>query len=88
MDSSWYSLKQVKRVNLERLSDQNQIEIFQMADGQSEVQVRFKKETVWLSQDQLSGLFDRDRTVNGLHIRNELFEQLVSTDFTHTTKHG
>lgn len=75
------------------MSEQNQIEIFQAADGQTEVEVRFQEETVWLSQEQLGELFDRDRTVIGRHIRNafkegDLDEQLVCADFAHTTKHG
>ena len=75
------------------MSDQNQIEIFQAPDGQAVVEVRFQQETVWLSQEQLSDLFDRDRTVIGRHIRNifkegELDASLVCADFAHTTQHG
>jgi len=46
------------------------IEIYQSRDGQTEVQVRFENETVWLSQKQMSQLFDKDTDTIGLHLRN------------------
>lgn len=69
------------------------IEIYQSPDGQTEVEVTFENETVWLNQEQLSQLFERDRTVIGRHIKNifkegELVEQEVCAKFAHTTKHG
>ena len=58
-----------------------QIEIFRTPDGQAIVKVTFKQDTVWLNQEQLSRLFERDRSVIGRHIRNifkegELQEQV------------
>lgn len=69
------------------------IEIYQSSDGKIEVEVTFENETVWLNQEQLSQLFNRDRTVIGRYIRNifkekELFEEVVCADFAHTTQHG
>lgn len=69
------------------------IEIYQSSDGQTEIEVTFDNETVWLNQEQLSQLFKRDRTVIGRHIRSifnegELVEELVCADFAHTTQHG
>lgn len=69
------------------------IEIYQSSDGQTEIEVTFDNETVWLNQEQLSQLFERDRTVIGRHIRSifnegELVEELVCADFAHTTQHG
>lgn len=46
------------------------IEIYQSRDGQTEVQVRFNNDTVWLSQKQMSQLFDKDTDTIGLHLRN------------------
>lgn len=46
------------------------IEIYQSRDGQTEVQVRFENDTVWLSQKQMSQLFDKDTDTIGLHLRN------------------
>ena len=52
------------------MSNNSDIEIFQSSDGLAEVTVTFDNETVWLNQEQLSQLFERDRTVIGRHIRN------------------
>lgn len=75
------------------MKDNNEIEIYQSPDGHAEVQVTFEGETVWLNQEQLGQLFDRDRTVVGRHIRNifkegELDESVACADFAHTTEHG
>ncbi len=69
------------------------IEIYQSSDGQTEIAVAFENETVWLNQEQLSQLFERDRSVIGRHIRSifnegELLEKVVCADFAHTTQHG
>ena len=48
----------------------NEIIIYQAEDKHSEVEVRFEGETVWLKQDQLSLLFQRDQSVISRHIRN------------------
>lgn len=71
----------------------SKIEIYKSKNGETLVEVTFEKDTVWLSQSQLSELFGRDRTVIGRHIRNifkegELEENVVSADFAHTTQHG
>ena len=34
------------------------------------LEVRMGEETVWLTQQQMAELFDKDRTVIGRHIRN------------------
>ena len=46
------------------------IVIYQTADGQMQIDVRMENETVWLSQQQMAELFQKDRTVIGRHIRN------------------
>lgn len=48
---------------------ENQIEIFQSNDGII-LNVHLSNETVWLSQDQLSELFERDQSVISRHIAN------------------
>jgi len=60
------------------MDKQNQIEIYQTKDGQSQVNVRFEQETVWLSQAQMVELFGRDQSVVSRHIRNALQEDEVS----------
>ena len=46
----------------------NQIEIFHSIDNRTEIIVKFDKETVWLSQKQMSELFDKDSDTIGLHL--------------------
>ena len=75
------------------MKEQDQIEIYQAKDGTTQISVQIEKETVWLNQEQLTKLFDRDRTVIGRHIRNifkegELQEEVVCANFAHTTQHG
>lgn len=48
----------------------NQIEIYTTKDNETAVEVRFDQETVWLSQDQLTMLFQRDQSVISRHINN------------------
>ena len=49
---------------------ENQIEIYRGADGQTQIEVRFEEETVWLSQKQMSELFEKDTDTIGLHLKN------------------
>ena len=44
--------------------------LYQAPGGQTSLEVRLKKETVWLSQRQMAELFDKDSDTIGLHIRN------------------
>jgi prophage maintenance system killer protein len=72
---------------------ENQIEIYKGKGNQTHVEVKFENETVWLSQAQITELFDRDRTVITKHINNifkegELEEKVACASFAHTTKHG
>ena len=48
---------------------ENQIEIYQSQDG-IVLNVQLSKETVWLSQDQLTVLFERDQSVISRHLSN------------------
>lgn len=48
---------------------ENQIEIYQSQDG-IVLNVQLSSETVWLSQDQLSILFNRDKSVISRHLAN------------------
>ena len=58
------------------------IEIFQSEDGNVQLSVTLDKETVWLSQKQMSDLFDKDvRTVNE-HIQNIYSDQEVAGSST------
>ena len=52
----------------------NEIMLFENQDVKLEVNV--KDETVWLSLDQMSKLFERDKSVISRHIKNALNEEL------------
>ena len=61
---------------------QNQIAIYQSADGMVQLEVSLDQDTVWLTQRQLSTLFDKDvRTINE-HIRNIFAEQELEIEAT------
>lgn len=47
-----------------------QIEIYKSVNNAIELQVSFDKDTVWLTQEQLVLLFQRDQSVISRHIRN------------------
>lgn len=49
---------------------ENKVEIFINRDNKKHVEVYFEKETVWLSQEQLASLFERDQSVISRHIYN------------------
>ena len=48
----------------------NEIVIYQSEDGKTQLDVKLEGETVWLTQSQMSELFQTDRTVINRHIRN------------------
>lgn len=48
----------------------NPIEIYQLADNQTSVEVRFEEDTVWLSQQQMVLLFNQTKQNISLHITN------------------
>lgn len=49
---------------------ENQIEIFKTKDNQTEVQVRFEHETVWLDAPMIASLFAVNRPAIVKHIQN------------------
>ena len=66
----------------------NQIIIYQTEDGNSAIDVRLENETVWLSQAQMSVLFQKDRSVIARHISNvykegELDAETTCAKFAH-----
>lgn len=64
------------------MSESNQIEIYQSADGETQIEVRLETDTVWLTQKQMSELFDKDvRTINE-HIKNILSDNELEPDPT------
>lgn len=71
----------------------NQLIIYQTEDGKVKIETHFEDETVWLNIEQLSELFQRDRSVISKHIKNiftegELSKEVVCANFAHTSQHG
>ena len=54
-------------------------EIILFEDQGVKLEVNIKEETVWLNLDQMSELFDRDKSVISRHIKNALNEELNSS---------
>lgn len=52
------------------MTEKKQIEIYQSENGQTQIQVRLEKDTIWLSQAQMADLFDKNSDTIGLHLRN------------------
>lgn len=49
---------------------ESNIEIYKASSGETEISVRLENETVWLNLNQLSELFQRDKSVISRHITN------------------
>lgn len=75
------------------MQNNSQILIYQAYDGQTKIEVKLQDETVWLTQKQMSELFQTDRSSITKHIRNviqsgELDEKSVCAIFAQTAKDG
>lgn len=69
----------------------NELAFFETVGGT--VEVRVEQETVWLSQEQMARIFERERSVITKHLRNvfrdgELVEDGVCANFAHTAADG
>lgn len=58
------------------------IVIYQTDDQQAQVEVKFEKGTIRLSQKQMSVLFDKDTDTIGLHLKNIFKEGELDKDST------
>jgi hypothetical protein len=73
--------------------DQNNIKIYQTADGETRIDVRFERDTLWLTQAQMAELFDKDSDTIGLHLKNiyesgELEENSTTEDSSVVRQEG
>ena len=48
----------------------NEIILYQTENNQTQVEVQFDGETVWLNQKQMSHLFEKDVDTLSLHLKN------------------
>jgi len=75
------------------MSEVNQIQIFQTADGQVQLEVSLEQDSVWLTQAQMCELFEKNKRTVSEHIRNifkegELAEDSVVRNFRITAADG
>ena len=49
---------------------ENQIEIFTSPDGSTQIEVQFEGDTFWLNLNQISSLFEKDKSVISRHLKN------------------
>ena len=61
--------------NIEHGDNKSQILLYQSPDGNMKIDVRLENETVWLTQEQMSILFNRNRSVITRHINNVFAER-------------
>lgn len=71
----------------------SEIIIYQAEDGSAKIDVKLKDETVWLSLDQMSDLFQRDKSTISRHLKNifsegELKRESVVANFATTATDG
>lgn len=73
----------------------NEIVLFKSSKSENEFEILLdkKNDTIWATEQQISDIFDRDRTVIGRHIKNifkegELDKNSVSAKFAHTATDG
>src|SRR5574344_2457248 len=69
------------------------IVLYTADDGNTQLEVKLEKDTVWLTQSQMAELFGRDRTVIGRHIakgyqEGELSREVTCAFFAQVTPHG
>lgn len=57
-------------MNNEIKPDKGELIIYQSSDGTIQTEVRMEAETLWLTEQQIAAVFERDRTVIGRHIKN------------------
>ena len=73
--------------------NESNIRIYQLEDGNTEINVQLDNETVWLSLNQMVDLFERDKSVISRHINNifkekELFREATVAKYATVQKEG
>ena len=62
--------------------DAVKVEIYESADGQTQIEIRLEHDTLWLSQAQLATLFEKDSDTIGLHLKNIYKEGELDSEAT------
>ena len=64
------------------MDNHGEIIIYQTEDGLTKINVNMQDETVWLSLDQMSELFQRDKSTISRHIKNVYAEGELKKEAT------
>ena len=69
------------------MPEKNKIVIYTTLEGKETFEVNLKKDTVWLSQKQMTELFEKNTDTIGLHIKNifstkELDSKLTTEEYS------
>lgn len=64
------------------MEDKGQILLYQTPDGESRIEVRLQGETVWLNQEQMAELFQRNKSTISRHINNAFEEGELTPEAT------
>lgn len=68
--SFWKRLKNLKNFMSDLIPEQNNFILYTTPEGEVKLKVLLENETIWLTQEQMSQLFDRERSVITKHIGN------------------
>ena len=60
--------------------DKGQFLLYQTPDGDSQIEVKLRNDTVWLSLDQMAELFQRNKSTISRHIKNVLEDGELEAD--------
>ncbi|MFA7208964.1 MAG: virulence protein RhuM/Fic/DOC family protein [Parcubacteria group bacterium] len=79
--------------NLKKVPQEGEVIIYKSKAGEVELEIKFEKETVWLTQDQIAMLFGTQRPAITKHLQNvfksgELKKSSVSSILEHTASDG
>ena len=69
-------------MNTSILDRNSHIELYQADSGETEISVKLEDDTVWLSLNQISDLFHRDKSVVSRHIWNVFKEEELVREAT------
>lgn len=64
------------------MEEKNNIVIYQLEDGKTKIDVKLEDETVWLSQQQMTDLYDTTKQNISLHIKNIFDEEELDINST------
>ena len=75
------------------MEQQNNIVIYQTENGKTQLDVHLQEQTIWLSLDQISSLFQKNKSTISRYIKNiflskELDREAVVANFATTAKDG